>query len=89
MKSKTENHSYFVEVTMLGSEEQCKEYLATMTILDEDDNTFFKTTCRPRPISLKKWGGLGLTVPVKELSNIWMPDGEDFVFSMKVSVEEV
>ena len=89
VRSKTENHSYFVEVSMLGSEEDCKEYLATMTILDDDDNTFFKTTCRPRPISLEKWGDMGLVVSKKALSSIWRPDGEDFVFDVDVSVEKL
>ena len=74
---------------MLGSEEECNEYLATMTILDDDDNTFFKTACRPRPISLKEWGDMGLVVSEKALSSIWRPDGDDFVFDVEVSVEKV
>ena len=90
VKSKTENHSYFVEVTMLGSEEECRGFLASMTILDESKKVFTTKICRPRPISLEeKWGDMGLVVSKKALSSIWRWDGEDFVFDMKVSVEKV
>ena len=88
-RSKRENHSFFVEVTMLGSEAECKGFLASITILDEDKKVFTRKDCRPRPISLEKWGDMGLVVTEKALSSIWMNDGEDFVFDIEVSVEKV
>ena len=88
-RSKRENHSFFVEVTMLGSESECKGFLTSITILDEDKKVFTRKDCRPRPISLEKWGDMGLVVTEKALSSIWVNDGEDFVFDIEVSVEKV
>ena len=88
-RSKAENHSYFVDVTMLGNEAECRGFLASLTILDDDGKVFTRKDSRPRPISLEEWGDMGLVVTEKALSSIWVEDGEDFVFDIKVSVEKV
>ena len=86
---KIENRSHFSEVIMLGSEAECRGYLASITILDDDGKVFTRKDCRPRPISLEEWGDMGLVVTEKALSSIWVEDGEDFVFNINVSVEKV
>ena len=92
VRSKRENNSHFFEVVMLGSEAECKGFLARMTILDEEGKVFTRKDCRPRPISLVEWGRMGLVVPEKDLSSIWRTDEEDegdFVYDVKISVKKV
>ena len=60
-----------------------------MVNLDNDGKVFTRKDSRPRPISLEEWGDMGLVVTEKALSSIWVEDGEDFVFDIKVSVEKV
>ena len=63
--------------------------MQSIRILDEDKKVFTRKDCRPRSISLEKWGDMGLVVTEKALSGIWVNDGEDFVFDIEVSVEKV
>ena len=72
MKEKRENKIYWFETIMLGTEEECKDYLSSTTVLDEDFQTFATYTCHPRPISLEKWGDMGLTLSENALARIWM-----------------
>ena len=66
-RSKTENHAFFVDVTMLGSEAECRGFLASITIVDEAGKVFTRKESRPRPISLEEWGRMGLVVSEKDL----------------------
>ena len=71
---------------MLGSEAECKGFLASLTILDKEGKVFTRKDWRPRPISMEEWGNMGLVVSEKDLSTIWRPDEKDFVYDIKVSV---
>ena len=74
---------------MLGSEAECKEFLACVTILDGEGQVFTRKEWRPRPISLEEWGLMGLVVPEKALSSIWRADEEqNFVYDLEMSVKK-
>ena len=88
-RTKRENHYHYVETVMLGSEEECKGFLASTAVLDKDLKVLTKNTSRPRPISLEKWGNLGLVLSEDALSNIWTPDTTDFIYQMKYVIEKV
>lgn len=94
LRTKRENHYHSVEVVMLGSEEECKGFLASVTVLDKDGKVFTKNTSRPRPISLEKWGTMGLVLPEDTLSSIWTPElstpgTPNFAYKMVFYVERV
>ena len=89
-RCKRQNFSHFFEVLMLGSEAECKEFLACVTILDGEGQVFTRKEWRPRPISLEEWGLMGLVVPEKALSSIWRADEEqNFVYDLEMSVKKV
>ena len=89
MKTKRENKIYTFETIMLGTEEDCKEYLSCITILDKDSKTFTTNTCAPRPISLEKWWDMGLMLSQKALAKIWTPEEEGYGFKIKLSINKV
>ena len=88
-RTKRQNHYHYVETVMLGSEDECKGFLASTTVLDKDLKVFTKNTSRPRPISLEKWGNMGLMLSEDALSNIWTSETTKFIYQMKYSVEKV
>ena len=91
IRTKRENKNYFFETVMLGSEDECKDFLAYGSILDKDDKVFTMNASHPRPISLEKWGSMGLMIPEDILSKIWTfkPEENNFVFTMRCYVEKV
>ena len=91
IRTKRENKNYFFETVMLGSEDECKDFLASITILDKDNKVFTKNTSRPRPISLEKWGSMGLMIPEDILSKIWTfnPETNRVEYTMIYHVEKV
>ena len=91
IRTKRENKNYFVETIMLGSEDECKDFLAYGSILDKDDKVFTMNASHPRPISLEKWGSMGLMIPEDILSKIWtfQPETNNFRFTMRCYVEKV
>ena len=86
---KIENRSHFSEVIMLGSEAECRGFLVSMTILDEEERVFTTKICRPRPISLERWGHMELVVPEKALASICWADGKDFIYRSMISVKKL
>ena len=94
VKTNRENHHHYVETVMLGSADECKDFLASVTLLDKDLKIFTKNTSRPRHISLEKWGKMGLVISEDTLSSIWTPDLSDpetakFRYTFAYSVEKV
>ena len=89
IRSERKDYSHFFEAVMLGSEAECKGFLASMTILDEEGKVFTRKDWRPRPISMVEWGNMGLVVSEKDLSTIWWADRKDFVYDVKISVTKV
>ena len=94
MRTKRENHHHSTEVVMLGSEEECKGFLASITVLDKDLKVFAKNTFRPRPISLENWGTMGLVLSEDTLSSVWTPElstpgTPKFAYDIVFSVESV
>ena len=81
-----------LEIVMLGNEEECKDFLASTTVLDKDDplKVFTKHTSRPRPISLENWGIMGLMLSEDALWQIPIsPETTYFAYKMRFSVEKV
>ena len=94
LRTKRENHYHSSEIVMLGSADKCKGFLASATVLDKDLKVFAKNIFRPRPISLEKWGKMGLVLPEDILSSIWTPDlstpeSPTFAYKIVFSVEKV
>ena len=89
LRSERESFSHYFDVTMLGSEEECSEFLASTTILDKNGKVFTTNICRPTPISLDEWGDMGLVVSEKVLSRIWRTEDQTFAYDVKVSVAKV
>ena len=81
-----------LEIVMLGNEEECKDFLASTTVLDKDDplKVFTKHISRPRPISLENWGIMGLMLSEDALWQIPIsPETTYFAYKMRFSVEKV
>ena len=89
MKTKRENQVHMFETMMFGSEEECKDYLSSITILDKNSKTFATYTCHPRPISLENWGDMGLTLSEKALARASTPIGERFEYKVEVSIKNI
>ena len=88
MKAKRENQTLMFETIMLGSEEECKDYISSITILDKDSKAFATYTCHPRPISLEAWGDMGLMLPEKALARIWTPKDEGYAYKIELSIDK-
>ena len=87
LRKKRENHNQIFETVMLGSAEECKGFFVTTKILDGDSKTFTANTSQPRPISQDAWGHMGLMLPERALSNIWRPDGDQFLaFDVQICI---
>ena len=89
MKTKRENQVHMFETIMFGSEEECKGYLSSITILYKDCKTFATFTSHPRPISMEKWGDMGLTTSEKALARIWTEKDGRFVFKVELSIAKM
>ena len=89
MKTKRQNQIHTFETIMFGSEDECKGYLSSITILDKDSKPFATYTCHPRPISLEKWGDMGLMVSEKALARIWTPIDEKFEYQIDLSIKKL
>ena len=77
------------ETIMLGTEEECKNFLSSVTVLDQDSKTFTTNTCHPRPISMEKWGDMGLTLSEKVLARIWTSNDERYEYVYELSIKKV
>ena len=90
-RTKRENKNFYSETVMLGSEDECKDFLAYGSIRDKDNKVFTMNASRPRPISLEKWGSMGLVIPEDILSKIWTfkQEKNDFRFTLRCYVEKV
>ena len=91
LKKKRENRIHTFETIMLGTEEECKDYLSTITIFDKDSKIFTKIFCHPRPISLENWWDMGLMMSEKALAKIWTlgEDGYGYGYEIKLSIDKV
>ena len=89
MKTKRENQVHMFETIMFGSEEECKGYLSSITILYKDCKTFATFTSHPRPISMEKWGDMGLMASEKALARIWTDKDEKFEYQVELSITKV
>ena len=91
LKSKrTKKLIYMFETIMLGSDEECKGYLASISILDKDLKVFTTNICHPRPISMEKWGDMGLNLAEKSLARIWTPtEDERYRYKIELSIKKV
>ena len=89
MKTKRANQIHTFETIVFGSEEESKEYLSSITILDKDSKTFATYICHPRPLSLEKWGDMGLAVSEKVLARTWTPVDEKFEYKIELSIKKV
>ena len=77
------------ETIMLGSDEECKGYLASISLLDKDSNIFTANICHPRPISMEKWGDMGLNLAEKSLARIWTPtEDERYRYKIELSIKK-
>ena len=70
-RRKRKNQTQFFDTLMLGSEKDCEEFITSITVFDRNSKMFTKNISHPRPISLEKWGHMGLTLPEQALSRIW------------------
>ena len=87
---RTKKHIYMFETILLGSEEECKGYLASISILDKDSNIFTANISHPRPISMEKWGDMGLNLAEKSLARIWTPtEDERYNYKIETSIKKV
>ena len=89
IKTKRENRIHIFETIMLGTEEECKNYISSITILDKDFKSFTTFTCRPRPISMEKWGDMGLMLSEKALARNWTAKNERYEYQIRVSILKV
>ena len=88
VKTKRENQIYTFETMMLGNDEECKEYLSSITILDKDGEIFTRNTSHPRPINMEEWGGMGLMLPENALSRVWTLKEEKPTYGIKISIKK-
>ena len=82
-----EDRIYFWELVMLGSEEECKGFRASLAILEENDKVFAGSVFHPRPISQKGWEKMGLYVPEKNLAS--RTTENIYWFRIKISVDKI
>ena len=75
---------------MLGSDEESMDFLSSITILDKDSKTFATYTSHPRPISMEKWGDMGLNLSEKSLARIWTStEDERYAYKIELSIKKV
>ena len=58
---------------MVGTEDECEEYVATITVLGRDQKDFASMSSHPRPLDEQAWGNMGLTMSKKDFSKIAIP----------------
>ena len=77
---------------MLGSEEECSSYLASITIWKpgngQGKKIFAKLASQPRPIGLQSWVDVELSLSGKALSKILVPVAEKMAFEFNFSIEK-
>ena len=94
LKHKKEKSNHVFETIMLGSEEECSNYVASITFRkpgqEQGNKIFAKFASQPRPIDLQSWGNVGLSLSGKALSNISTPkDDKVFkVFKCTLSIDK-
>ena len=83
----------FFEVVMVGTEDECEDFVATITVVDKDLKDFASMSSHPRPLDEQAWGKMGLTLPKKDFLKIKLPgvlsDHSEinlYSFRMKVTI---
>ena len=79
------------EVVMLGSGEECENYIAEISLLGGGSKTVAKFSNAPRPMDKEKWGDFCFTVSQKAMDKIWKfdPAEKKFKFEIKVRIIEL
>ena len=85
-KMKKDEDLFFWEMVMLGSEQECRGYRATLTILENNDKVFAMSAFHPRPISQRRWEKMGLYVPDQNLA--WSDTENHYKFNMTISIDK-
>ena len=88
-KMKRDQHTYFWEVVMLGDEEESKNYRATLSLLENNDEVIFAMAAfPPRPISQIGWEQMGFYVPEKNLA--WSSVEDDYLkINLRISIDKI
>ena len=92
LRHKKEKGNHMFETIMLGSEEECSSYLASITIWKpgngQGKKIFAKLASQPRPIGLQSWVDVELSLSGKALSKILVPVAEKMAFEFNFSIEK-
>ena len=73
---------------MMGTEVECEEYVANITVLDKDRKEFASMSSHPRPLDEQAWGTTGLTLSKKDFLKIKLVAFLDS-FNMKVTIRKL
>ena len=84
---------------MMGTEAECEEYVASITVVDKDLKDFASMSSHPRPLDEQAWGKMGLTLPKKDMMKIMLKDpltgnpltedSEKYWFKMKMTIRKI
>ena len=86
LRHKKEKSYHIFETIMLGSEEECSKYLASITI-QKADQIFTKLAFQPKPIDLQSWGEVEMSLSRKTLSKM-LKDNLTFEFTLSIEKSE-
>ena len=86
LRHKKEKSYHVFETIILGSEEECSKYLASITI-QKADQIFTKLAFQPRPIDLQSWGDVEMGLSGKTLSKM-LKDNLTFEFTLSIEKSE-
>ena len=70
---------------MVGTETECEDFVASITVVDKDLKDFASMSSYPRPLDEQAWGKMGLTLSKKDMAKITLFHSI-FSFKMKVTI---
>ena len=83
------NHTgdlYFAEIVMMGTEVDCEDFIANITVLDKNMKDFASMSSHPRPLDKQAWGTMGLTLSKKDFLKIKLPESRGLVGDLMIKI---
>ena len=71
---------------MHGSQTDCDQYKADISILDSKSDVVFRSSYHPRAMNTDKWGDFSLCVPEKALAKIWRYNSEQKKYNFNIAI---
>ena len=77
---------YSLELIMHGSQTDCDQYKADISVLDSKSEVVFRSSYHPRPINTEKSGDFRLLLPETALAKLWTYNSGTKQYQFKISI---